>query len=208
MGIWVEYDDGEVHAGTMTDENGYYRVEVTPGSYRVRIASKNAAEPVTVDAGSQRKIEDVDLLLLESRRISGRVLDTSDNPIANAVVVISDGTPGDRRLSPQVVTTDANGKFEGWQVAGPRATFEVAAEGYAQTALTVENTVKDQIAIALYKGTTLRGRVVDESNQPVAGAYVTFGRAPAPGSSLRIYNTAPPSLSAQYLYRCVGFIYF
>ncbi len=192
MGIWVEYDDGEVHAGTMTDENGRYRVEVTPGSYRVRIASKNAAESVTVDAESQRKIEDIDLLLLESRRISGLVRDKSDNPIANAVVVISDGTPRDRRLSPEVVTTDNNGKFEGWQLAGPQATFDVAAEGYAQTSLTVENTVKDQIATALYKGTTLRGRVVDESDQPVAGAYVTFGRAPAPDVQASAYTTPLP----------------
>ncbi len=192
MGIWVEYDDGEVHAGTVTDENGYYRVEVTPGSYRVRIASKNAADPVTVDAGSEREIDNIDLLLLNSRRISGRVLDTSDNPIANAVVVISDASSGDRQLSPQVVTTDANGKFEGWQVAGPRATFEVAAAGYAQTALTVENTAKDQIAIALKEGITLHGRVVDESDQPVAGARVAQGRSPIPGAQASAYTNPPP----------------
>ena len=190
MGIWVEYDDGEVHGGIMTDENGHYRVEVTPGVYRVRIASKNAADPVTVDAESERKIANVDLLLLNSRRISGRVLDTSDNPIANAVVVISDDTSRDRRLSPQIVTTDANGRFEGWQVAGPRAIFEVAAKGYAQTALTVENAVEDQIDIALKKGITLRGRVVDEFDHPVARARVAFGRPPIP----RAKYTAPPPL--------------
>ncbi len=190
MGIWVEYDDGEVHAGTMTDENGSYRVEVTPGVYRVRIASKNATDPVTVNAESEREIDNVDILLLNSRRISGRVLDTSENPIANAVVVISDDTSKDKRLSPQVLTTDANGKFEGWQVAEPRATFEVAAEGYVQTALTVENAVEGQIDIALKKGITLRGRVVDESGQPVARARVAFGRPPMP----RAKYTAPPPL--------------
>ena len=190
MGIWVEYDDGEVHAGTMTDENGRYRIEVTPGVYRVRIASKNAAAPVTVDTKARGIVEEVDLLLLNSRRISGRVIDTSDNPIANAVVVISDDTSGDRRLSPQVVTTDANGKFEGWQVAGPRATFEVTAKGYAQTALTVENAVEGQIEIALKKGITLRGRVVDESDQPLARARVAFARPPMP----RAKYTAPPPL--------------
>ncbi len=190
MGIWVEYDDGEVHAGTETDENGRYRVEVTPGVYRVRIASKNAADPITVDTKARGIVEDVDLLLLNSRRISGRVIDTSGNPIANAVVVISDDTSRDRRLSPQIVTTDANGKFEGWQVAGSRATFEVAAKGYAQTALTVENAVEDQIEIPLKKGITLRGRVVDESDQPVARARVAFARPPMP----RAKYTAPPPL--------------
>ena len=190
MGIWVEYDDGEVHAGTLTDENGRYRVEVAPGVYRVRTASKNAAEPVTVDAESEHEIDNVDLILLNARRISGRVLDTSENPIANAVVVISDDSSGDRRLSPQVLTTDANGKFEGWQVAGPQATFEVAAKGYAQVALTVENAVEGQIDIALKKGITLRGRVIDESGQPVARARVAFGRPPLP----RAKYTAPPPL--------------
>ncbi len=190
MGIWVEYDDGEVHAGTVTDKNGRYRVEVTPGVYRVQIASKNAADPITVDTKARGIVEDVDLLLLNSRRISGRVIDTSGNPIANAVVVISDDTSRDRRLSPQIVTTDANGKFEGWQVAGSRATFEVAAKGYAQTALTVENTVENQIEIALKKGITLRGRVVDESDQPVARARVAFARPPMP----RAKYTAPPPL--------------
>ncbi len=190
MGIWAEYDDGEVHAGTKTDEDGRYRVEVTPGIYRMRIASKNATDPVTVNAESEREIDNVDLLLLNSRRISGRVLDTSNNPITNAVVVISDDTSRDKRLSPQVLTTDANGKFEGWQVAGPQATFEVAAKGYAQTALTVENAVEGQINIALKKGITLRGRVVDESDQPVARARVAFGRPPMP----RAKYTAPPPL--------------
>ena len=180
MGIWVEYDDGEVHAGTMTDEDGLYRVEVTPGSYRMRIASKNATEPVTVEAKSESKIEDIDLLLLNSRRISGRVLDTSDNPIANAVVVISDDSSEDRRLSPQIVTTDANGKFEGWQVSGPKATFEVAAEGYAQIVREVENAIEEQVVISLKKGKTFRGRVVDELGTPIAWARVGLGPPPDP----------------------------
>lgn len=190
IGIWVEYDDGEVHAGTRTDESGRYRVEVTPGSYRVQIASKNAADPVTIEAKTEDKIEDVDLLLLNSRRISGRVLDTSNNPIANAVVVISDDSSGDRRLSPQVVTTDANGKFEGWQVTGLKATFDVAAKGYAQTTRKVENAIEGQMVISLKKGMTLRGRVVDESDQPVARARVAFARPPMP----RAKYTAPPPL--------------
>ena len=180
MGIWVEYDDGEVHAGTRTDEDGRYRVEVTPGSYRVRVASKNAAEPVTVEAKSESKIEDVDLLLLNSRRISGRVIDKFDNPIANAVVVISDDSSEDRRLSPQIVTTDANGKFEGWQVSGSKATFEVAAKGYAQIAREVENAIEGQVVINLKKGMTFRGRVVDELGTPIAWARVGLGPPPDP----------------------------
>ncbi|MDE2800636.1 MAG: carboxypeptidase regulatory-like domain-containing protein [Gemmatimonadota bacterium] len=180
MGIWVEYDDGEVHAGTTTDENGRYRVEVTPGSYRVRIASKNAAEPVTVNAKPEDKIEDIDLLLLNSRRISGRVLDKFDNPIANAVVVISDDSSEDRRVSPQIVTTDANGKFEGWQVSGPKATFDVAAEGYAQIVREVENAIEEQVVISLKKGKTFRGRVVDELGTPIAWARVGLGPPPDP----------------------------
>ena len=180
MGIWAEYDDGEVHAGTMTDEDGRYRVEVTPGVYRVRIASKNAADPVTVEAKPEDKIEDIDLLLLNSRSISGRVIDTSDNPIANAVVVISDETSGDLRLSPQIVTTDANGRFEGWQVSGPKATFEVAAEGYTQIAREVENAVEEEVVISLKKGTMFRGRVVDELGKPIAWARVGLGPPPDP----------------------------
>ena len=205
MGIWVEYDDGEVHAGTMTDENGRYRVEVTPGVYRVRVASKNAAEPVTVEAKPEDKIEDIDLLLLNSRRISGRVLDKFDNPIANAVVVISDDSSEDRRLSPQIVTTDADGKFEGWQVAGLQATFDVAAEGYApyhfkdmsflefwldaleretgerpQSIENLDNLPEVQIRMYMDRGITLRGRVVDELDKPIAWARVGPGSAPDP----------------------------
>ena len=186
MGIWVEYDDGEVHAGTMTDEDGHYRVEVTPGSYRVRIASKNAAEPVTVEAKPEDKIDNADLLLLNSRRISGRVIDKFDNPIANAVVVISDDTSEDQRLSPQIVTTDTNGKFEGWQVAGPKATFEAAAEGYTQTAREVENAIEKQVVISLKKGMMFRGRVVDELGKPIAWARV--GPGPPPDPEKNVYT--------------------
>ena len=191
MGIWVEYDDGEVHAGTVTDANGRYRVEVTPGSYRVRIASKKAAEPVTVEAKPESKIEDIDLLLLNSRRISGRVLDKFDNPIANAVVVISDDTSGDRRLSPQIVTTDAKGQFEGWQVSGAKATFEVAAEGYAQIAREVENDIEEEVVISLKKGTMFRGRVVDELGKPVAWARVGLGHAPDPETEVYTLPALP-----------------
>ena len=186
MGIWVEYDDGEVHAGTMTDENGRYRVEVTPGVYRVRIASKNAAEPVTVEAKPEDKIEDIDLLLLNSRRISGLVIDKFDNPIANAVVVILDDSSEDQRLSPQVVTTEANGKFEGWQVSGPKATFEVAAKGYTQIAREVKNAIEEQVEISLKKGTTFRGRVVDELDKPIAWARV--GPGPPPDPEKKVYT--------------------
>lgn len=186
MGIWAEYDDGEVHAGTRTDEDGRYRVEVTPGVYRMRIASKNAAEPVTVEAKPESKIEDIDLLLLNSRRISGRVIDTSNNPIANAVVVISDDSSEDRRLSPQIVTTDANGRFGGWQVSGPKATFEVAAKGYAQIAREVENAIEGIVVISLKKGKTFRGRVVDELGQPIAWARV--GPGPPPDPEKRVYT--------------------
>ena len=191
MGIWVEYDDGEVHAGTVTDENGHYRVEVTPGIYRVRIASKNAAEPVSVEAKPESKIEDVNLLLLNSRRISGRVIDKFDNPIANAVVVISDDTSEDRRLSPQVVTTDANGKFEGWQVSGPKATFEVAAKGYAQIAREVENAIEEQVVISLKKGTTFRGRIVNELGKPIAWARVGLGPPPDPEKKVYVLPALP-----------------
>ena len=191
MGIWVEYDDGEVHAGTVTDANGRYRVEVTPGSYQVRTASKNAAEPVTVAAKPESKIEDIDLLLLNSRRISGRVLDKFDNPIANAVVVISDDTSGDRRLSPQIVTTDAKGQFEGWQVSGAKATFEVAAEGYAQIAREVENDIEEEVVISLKKGTMFRGRVVDELGKPVAWARVGLGHAPDPETEVYTLPALP-----------------
>ena len=191
MRIWIEYDDGEVHAGTATDENGHYRVEVTPGSYRVRIASKNAAEPVTVEAKPESKIENIDLLLLNSRRISGRVLDKFDNPIANAVVVISDDTSEDRRLSPQIVTTDANGKFEGWQVSGPKATFEVAAKGYAQIAREVENAIEKQVVISLKKGTMFRGRVVDELGKPIAWARVGPGPPPDPEKKVYVLPALP-----------------
>ncbi len=186
MGIWVEYDDGEVHAGTLTDTNGHYRVEVTPGVYRVRIASKNAAEPVTVEAKPESKIEDIDLLLLNSRRISGLVLDKFDNPIANAVVVISDDSLEDRRLSPQVVTTDADGKFEGWQISGPKATFEAAAKGYTQIAREVENAIEEQVVISLKKGTTFRGRVVDELGKPIAWARI--GPGPPPDPEKKVYT--------------------
>ena len=190
MGVWVEYGDGEVHAGTVTDENGRYRVEVTPGVYRVRIASKNAAEPVNVDAESEREIDKVDLLLLNARRISGRVLDTSNNPIANVVAVISDDSSEDQRLSPQVVTTDADGKFEGYQVAGPQATFDIAAEGYAQTTKEVKNAIEGQVVINLKEGMTLRGRVVDDLGTPIAWARVGLGPAPDPAGK-KVYLLPP-----------------
>ena len=114
-----------------------------------------------------------------------------DNPIANAVVVISDDTSEDRRLSPQVVTTDANGKFEGWQVSGPKATFEVAAKGYAQIAREVENAIEEQVVISLKKGTTFRGRIVNELGKPIAWARVGLGPPPDPEKKVYVLPALP-----------------
>ncbi len=179
LGIWVAYDDGEVHAGTTTDEAGNYRVDVTPGSYRVRIASINAADPVPVEAKPGARINGIDLRLQKSRRISGRVLDSFKNPIPNAVVVISDNA-NDKRLSPQIAVTDAQGRYGGWRGEGSPVSFTYAAKGYAQAGREIETDSVEmpnatRYTLPLKKGKTLRGRVVDGEGEPIPWVRVGLG---------------------------------
>ena len=175
MGIWVETEKGEIHAGTMTDDKGQYQVQVVPGTYRVRIASRNAVHPVPVTVESQGQVRGIDLAMLKSKRITGLVVDQNKNPIPNAVIVLSDDRASNKQLSSQVLVSAKDGTFEGWQFEGTYALFEVAAQGYVQKQLAIENVKEENITIMLNDAAHLRGRVVDQFGKPYAGARIGIG---------------------------------
>jgi len=79
------------------------------------------------------------------------------------------------------VRTDAKGEYElhGWTKALGKA-LHVVAPGFAHG--TVEVTEAGDLDVSLRPGLTLRGRIVDDGQEPVAGALVGL-RGAAPGRS-------------------------
>src|SRR6185436_11843841 len=103
--------------------------------------------------------------------VIGRVLDESDNPIANATV-----WSGRREMANrQNTTTDDAGKFRFGNLAEGPVLFSFSAERYAAESKTL--TVApgmDEIIVRLKPGHSVRGIVQDENGKPISGAWVAL----------------------------------
>lgn len=143
-------------------------------------APQQAAPPM----GSLRPLADEKL---EKGTIEGRVISAVDGlPLKKAnVMLLPQSQPGSI-TRPLSTITEADGKFLFKDLdPGPRYTINVVRNGYARqnygqrlpngpgTALSLSpgQHLKD-INVRLTPGAAINGRIVDEDNDPVAGAYV------------------------------------
>lgn len=129
-------------------------------------------------------------------KIGGIVVDAENNPIPDAKISLyrywsgSDGDPNRKGEQPsfsnQQQTTDSDGR---WQAKGLPPTlldhigFEITHPDYVRASANVRDnpTTEKQLRDGTYKsilqhGADVRGRVVDTSDQPIAGATVWAGR--------------------------------
>jgi protocatechuate 3,4-dioxygenase beta subunit len=160
---------------------------VVPGRYEL-VASAPGMAPAHQQvrvAGDTR----VRVVLLPGAPVSGRVVDEAGKPVAGArVVYVASGQlfgQADWRLD--AITTGSDGA---WRFAAlPRGSFRFLASNSEHatgtSALVAHDgaTEKTGVEIALPAGATVRGRVVDTTQAPVAGAHVQVQLAfRAPGN--------------------------
>ena len=166
-----------------TDAEGRFRHRFLPLDVPLEVSidkkgSVNAKEDISLTTDIRSR--DVRITLRARPRggsIAGVVLDESGNPIADAKVV-NDGVGPEERLT----VTNGQGMFvlqdltEGFAGVDVR----VSAKGFAPQRVPVKPGTFEKpanITVTLKPGATIRGRVVSEAGEPVAGVYV-MARSP------------------------------
>jgi hypothetical protein len=119
--------------------------------------------------------DDVKLVLAAMFTIAGHVTDATTGSPVGKFTVTATSKPGDFEM-PQPFET-ASGEFS---IDAPEGNISltVAAEGYASSkGIAVDAASSAPMTIKLSHGRTLRGHVVDEKGQPIAGVRLRAGDA-------------------------------
>ncbi len=187
---------GEKERGAATDEDGRFALEAfARGTYDLIIRAGRFPEHRRQVALEKGPLELGDIVLAEGREIAGTVLSPDGGPVEGAAVWVPRPAAAredrdSRRhsvlevgLSSSLASarTDRRGAFRLAGLGGDRHEVAVLADGYPGRLLESVPLDGRAVVIALERGLTLRGKVVDaESGDPVAGARVGVEGAPAP----------------------------
>ncbi len=166
-------------AAAVTDGQGRWRSQSLPHSAGARdrvelLITHSDRIPMTqaVTSGDLRILKPVSVLK-PGRKVTGTVTSPTGRPVDGASVVVLFRNGGERY---RWVRTDASGRFDTGRFIDPswdELTTLVQAESFAASLRTLANTpeIPEQV-IRLSPRRPLRGRVVDASGRPVAGAVV------------------------------------
>jgi RNA polymerase sigma-70 factor (ECF subfamily) len=156
-----------------TDADGRYRFDALPSGQRLFGVFPVADAPsgwMEVTLAPGRSTEQ-DVWVESGHRLRGRVFDHDTRaPIADALV-------GEGWMPRRSVRTDARGEFElAGSLTGGFYQIAVRAKGYGRIDQQVQAPDAEAagvVEVALIRGRTLRGRVIDRNGAPVEDAYVT-----------------------------------
>ncbi len=175
---------------TLTAKDGRFTLTGLPVDRLVRLVAK-AEGYVPGRSGDLRMktgevFEDVELVLSQGGRVTGRVLNADGKPAAGATVRLVPTTPGVGLASVPTAVSGPDGRFEVAPVApgDHKATARLAGTlgGTAEVRGVVEGASVEDIVIRLKAAESITGIVVDTAGEPVAGAVVSARPAqPIPG---------------------------
>ncbi|WP_306303241.1 MFS transporter [Actinomadura chibensis] len=179
--------DGHQLARAVTQDDGRYALPTPgPGGY-VLIAAAGEHEPQAATLVVGDRPVAFDVLLAGSGGLTGTVRSGDGEPIANAMVVVTD-------VRGEVVgteRTDAGGRYAFKDVVSGAYTLAVSAAAHRPVALPVEvaGNGRTRQDVELPPGARIRGVVRDRSGRPVADARVTL--VDAAGNVLALVITGP-----------------
>jgi hypothetical protein len=164
--------------GTNTDANGRWLCDIAPGqldSISIALEHEDYVEEPSrhrFRSQSPREFDELKALtavivLKKGLTLEGRVMNSDGNPIANAEVSLS------RSFRRAASTSDEQGRFELNHVPPGRNRVAIRAKGYVAALKQVDAASgMAPLELRLEAGKTVSGRVLDEDNKPVAGAFI------------------------------------
>lgn len=165
-----------------TDAAGTYVLQdLEPGKMAVSASAKGfvSGEPVVLEVGEGRNIEDVDLTLHRGAALEGTVSMPNGQPaIAARVTLRHSNRMPDRLLDLEVAgasQTDGDGRFRMEGVPLGAQTVIATQPGYQPAVREIEVRSGDnRVDLRLAEGFAVSGRVVDGSGRPLAGTPVNL----------------------------------
>jgi protocatechuate 3,4-dioxygenase beta subunit len=177
--------------GNRTNADGKYTFEnVETGKYHIG-ASKRGFAPASrqVSKGKESDLENVDLVLQRSRKISGRI--TTEDGLslrrANLLVLNASGNS----VVGDLLILDDEGRYEYGDIGTGQCEIVVAARGYAFARKKVHMASEEhEIDFVLRRGNTLTITVTDGNGVPIEGAHpVLTHDDPLMADYLRYFHT-------------------
>ena len=186
-------------ANAVLDADGHYRFEgLPPGEYQVKVRSvegypwtRNEVPPLQVLVQAGIVAEDIDFAFSKGLSVSGRVLDPTGNPLAEASV---SGSTRNNWHSYDVLSDEA-GEFT--LIGFPetdRLYIQPTKEGYAlapQGPFEVPPGGLEGVTLRMQPEAVMRGWIVDGQGEPLAGVRVSPGPDRSPWSMLSGFRTEP-----------------
>ncbi len=210
--LQTEDDDNEDHyfssygdSETRTSDDGEYRIEhITPGTYTFVVSSKmhvtGIRENVVVEDGVDTS--GIDFVLQEGLILSGTVTDKEGQPVENVEISLSriwDREEGnyDPYDTWRETKSTPDGTFIAGGLADGKYMLYASKEGYLDKNEEVTAGTSD-LQVVLYKGATLKGRIVSASDgKPVTSFIINkYGTGP--------YDTEPMGPDKYRAYRSDG----
>jgi hypothetical protein len=172
--------DVMVSAGSayvMSTSKGAFIIEaLEPGPQIVRFGRTFQQQTITAPATN------VTLILVPTRSVHGRVIDAVSGAPVEKFAVSSSAT---NEMATSMPFESTSGEFK-FEIPASATTLLVEAPGYAPSNdVHLDPSGDAALTIKLSRGRTLRGRVVDEKQQPIAGVMVGTDRGAAGPDSLQ-----------------------
>jgi|JI10StandDraft_1071094.scaffolds.fasta_scaffold12875_5 uncharacterized GH25 family protein len=169
--------------GAATGADGVARfTPVVPGPYDVAAHARGYAPAFAFRPVTPGQVE-VTMVLRPGAPVSGKVVDARGTPVAGARVIYAGasdwGSRPDERLDGVVSAADGTWRFEAIGAGSFRfqARHPSHAPGTSPLISLDGVTARDGVEVTMPVGATVRGKVVDASQQPVASAQVRIGDA-------------------------------
>ncbi len=186
-GSWVWIEGTELHAAEI-DADGEFELCCPAGEKpRTLRARPREFAPLLVDAPALRDGGSTEFVLplVEPAGLSGRILDSTGNGLAGVTLSLWLGREGRQALAldpwgdVQSVTSDAGGRFEAQGLPSGDLRLYVEDPRWRSAGAQViglePGEQRSDLELVALRAASLRGLVLDESGEPVAGAHVVAG---------------------------------
>lgn len=186
----IVFDSSHLDQWAFSDSQGLYTLPLDPGKARVlRAAALGYQSAVEWTEGAEAR--GPTFSLEPASALEGRVVDTDSNPIAGAEIEAKPlFTNQRRRLARQASGSLSRSQPDGrFRITGlvpdDGALLRVSKTGYGPKEVRLEAPIgREPVRVVMTKGLIGKGRVVNEDDQPIAGAEI-FLRPADPSQNRR-----------------------